>query len=288
MYYEQDFLKKHNGLYIENTWAGNSLEMQSYPFMILVYIAHGSGILKIDNNNYKMNEGDIVLINPKVEHGFYSTLQNKSLGVYCCCFDELFISKDKCIDEFPELSNFFGGVTTHLKIQDTTKKDIRNYIIRMLDDFIYSQPGYEYTAKCLLTMSVITVFRLFIKERIKKTPMNTNVIVGAVTNYVNKNIYKKFCINDISNVLHLSPDYICRVFKKYTNMSFSQFVMNSRVDKIKDALENTDRPVYLICEDFEFTSQYLNRMFKKITGYSMNDYKRLYNYKSNNTLYKLQ
>lgn len=289
MYYEYDFLNKHNGIYIENTWSDNNISKHSYPFMMLVYIAHGTGIFEINAERNCVSEGDVVLINSHAEHAFYSSLKDQTLGVYCCCFfeREIHITKEQCKEDFPELSGFFDGAPKYVMVQDTSKHDIRNYIIRMLDDFIYCQPGYEYTIRSLLTVTVVMVFRLRVKERIKKTPVNSNVIVGAVTNYVNKNIYKKFSITDIASILHLSPDYICRVFKKNTNISFSQFLINSRVDKIKDALENTDRPIYLICEKFEFTPQYINKMFKKATGYSMAEYKKKFNYKSDNSLYNL-
>lgn len=289
MYYEQDFLKKHNGLYIEHTWAGHELAKQAYPFMMIVYIAHGHGIMNIDNTNYEINENDIILTNPNVELGFYSTVDNKSLSMYCCCFDEseIYITRKDMKDEFPELTGFVNQTLTHIKLRDTSKNDIRNSIIRMLDDFLYHQPGYRYVIKSLITASILTSMRICVKERIKRTPENTNIIVGALTNYVNKNIYKKIHVNNIAEVLHLSPDYICRVFKKETNISFSDYILQSRVNKIKDALENTDRPIYIICDEFDFTPQYLNRMFKKHTGLSMNEYKKKYNYKSDNSLYRL-
>lgn len=289
MYYERDFVKKHGGLYVENTWAGNTLEKQIYSFMLMVYIAHGSGKLHIDNKDHEINEGDIVLINPDVELGFYSVIQNRSLSMYCCCFDEkeLNMTRKEMTEMFPELTDFFNRSVSHIALHDTSKNDIRNYMIRMIDDYLYLQPGYRYAVKGLLSAAAVMSFRICINERIKQTPVNTDIIVGALSNYVNKNIYKKIRVGDIAEILHLSPDYMCRVFKKHMNISFSDFVLVSRVNKIRDALENTDRPIYKICEDFDFTPQYLNRIFKKNTGLSMTEYKKRYNYKSDNLLYKL-
>ena len=82
MYYEYDFLNKHNGIYIENTWSDNSISKTSYPFMMLVYIAHGTGIFEINAERNSVSEGDVVLINSHTEHVFYSSMKNQTLGTY--------------------------------------------------------------------------------------------------------------------------------------------------------------------------------------------------------------
>ena len=58
-------------------------------------------------------------------------------------------------------------------------------------------------------------------------------------------------------------------------------------DKIRDELENIDRPIYQTYEEFDFTPQYLNSMFKKYTGYSISEYKAKFNYKAGNPLYTI-
>jgi YesN/AraC family two-component response regulator len=70
-------------------------------------------------------------------------------------------------------------------------------------------------------------------------------------------------------------------------MTFTQFSNRQRVDKIRDELENIDRPIYQTYEEFDFTPQYLNSMFKKYTGYSISEYKAKFNYKAGNPLYTI-
>lgn len=86
-------------------------------------------------------------------------------------------------------------------------------------------------------------------------------------------------------MLCFAPQYICTVFKNTTGLTFTQYINNLRVEKIRDSLEHTDRPIYIIMDDFDFSPQYFNRLFKKHTGYNLQEYKNKFNYKVNNPLY---
>lgn len=69
-------------------------------------------------------------------------------------------------------------------------------------------------------------------------------------------------------------------------MTFTEFANRMRAEKLKDELENVDRPLYLIYEDFDFSPQHLNHIFKDYTGYSMSEYKAKFNYKVDNPLFR--
>lgn len=68
-------------------------------------------------------------------------------------------------------------------------------------------------------------------------------------------------------------------------MTFIEYCNYRRVEKIKDSLEHTDRPLYIVYNDFDFTPRYLNKIFKEHTWYSVKEYKGKFNYKADNPLY---
>lgn len=287
LYCNAVFLKRYRGVYIEHTVVGHTVESHSCPHMALVYIAHGKGQHYIANRHNEVNEGDIILINSNTPNGFYSTLPERDLSVYCCSFlaDVLPYSLSEYKNDFPQLDSFFNGSVSYIQVQDTEQKDIRNLMVRMMDDFTYSQPGYEYILKSTLMVVLLNIFRIYTVRHHSKNVLNSNTTVGHISNYINKNIYSKISLHELAAMMHLTPQYLCRTFKKYTNMTLTQFVNRLRVEKIKDELEHTDRPIYIIYNDFDLTPQYINRMFKQHTGYSLLDYKEKFNYKVNNPLY---
>ena len=94
-----------------------------------------------------------------------------------------------------------------------------------------------------------------------------------------KPVIKAFRIkseNDITSAKNCKADFILLDSGAGTGRSFNW-----------NLLENIDRPIYQTYEEFDFTPQYLNSMFKKYTGYSISEYKAKFNYKAGNPLYTI-
>lgn len=285
-YCTTDFIKKSGGIFAEHTVANHNITYSEYDCEALIYVAHGDGRFHIDNASCSAQEGDVFLIKSKTPHCFTSTLPVYDLSVYCCLFLESLIPYrfTKYKDNFPELKDFFDGNKKFILVSDNNKI-IRNYMIKMLDDYSYSQPASEYSVQYALNIAITDLFRIFCAECNKKSTLNSNMTMGMLINYINQNIHSKISISTAAALFKFTPSYLCRLFKKNTGMTFSEFVNKVRVDKIKDALENTDRPIYVIYDDFELTPQYINRIFKNYTGYSLDEYKNKFNYKVNNPLF---
>lgn len=134
----------------------------------------------------------------------------------------------------------------------------------MIDNFNYSQPGYLFSIRSTITLILVNMFRLYSVDKNKADGFHSNVVINNVTNYINSKIYSKLSLNEVADKFGITPQHLCRLFKKHFNMTFTQFSNRQRVDKIRDELENIDRPIYQTYEEFDFTPQYLNSMFKNI------------------------
>ena len=80
-------------------------------------------------------------------------------------------------------------------------------------------------------------------------------------------------------VLFMNENYLGKLFYKETNEKFSQYVMKIRIEKAKKLLESsTDYKVYEICELTGFSDpQYFSQAFKKYTGFTPSEYKKVEN-----------
>lgn len=287
LYFDMELLKRNNNIYVIHSSLDYAVLPRSAPYMMLAYGAHSEGGFFINNTHHSVHEGDIFLIKPNVLNSFYSTLPGHYLTMYCCVFmpEVLRYPLEWFENDFPLLKNFLSGKQDYIMITDTPSKDIRDFFIRLIDDFSFSRPCHEYTCECLISLMVINVFKIFSANKEGGTRFNNNVVVGDAINYINKNIYKKIPMNELAAQLHITQQHLCRVFKKHMNMTFTEFVNKLRVDRIKDELEHTDRPIYLIYESFDFSSRYIDKIFRENTGYSLQQYKKKFNYKVNNSLY---
>lgn len=286
--YSKELMRSHNNIYAENISVDCTPAMESLPYMLLIYVAHHNGALRIYDALLNLREGDIYLVKANTPQTFYSTDKDYGMAVYCCAFDEgaLPFKFEKLESEFPNLSSFLKGNQPFLCVRDTPVKDIRNIFVSMLDEYASDQPCDEYSIQSYLTLMVIKTMKIAAAVKGEKTKLNGNIIVGQVINYINYNIHKKITLKELADLQHITPEYLCRLFRKETGKKLKDFINTVRVEQIKDALEHTDRPLYLIYEDYEYTKKYIDTLFRKHTGCSMNQYKSKYNYKVNNPLYK--
>lgn len=285
--YSKEFLEKHNGIFIEHAGTVMNMDTEVCSNMILAYVAHGNGTFWGRNVKSEIDEGDVIIIHKDSEYRFESSAPDRMISMYICAFDpdDIYCPFRTISSQFKELNYFFDFKAASIIVHDTEHKDIRNMMVRMIDEYTYMQPGYEIAVKAYLMNVLVNLFRLCSESGRKKTPDNKNHIIGHMYNYAHKNIHRKISLSEIAKLLHMTPQYICKVFKDNVGMTFVEYCNHIRVEKIKDWLENTDRPLYIIYSDFEFSHRYLNRIFKDQTGYSIKEYKDRFNYKSNNPLY---
>lgn len=287
LYYDREFILNHNGLYIEHTVAYGDKTVHTCPYYMLVYAAHGKGRHFIENTDHDFAEGDILLVNPDTEHCVYSIPNQRGMSIYCCSFleDILPCRMEYFIKDFPKLKGFLKGEIPCIHVHDTPQSDVLSLMIKMMDNYTYLTPCYALAITSQLTEALIDILRISSDDSPSES-FNTNTIVGHATSYVRLHVKEKISLNDVAEQLHISVQHLCRVFKKNTGMTFSEYVNRMRVEKMRHELVYTDRPLYIICGDFELTSKHLNRIFRQYTGLSMQEYKDKYNYKSQNPLYK--
>ncbi|HTG66491.1 MAG TPA: helix-turn-helix domain-containing protein [Flavobacterium sp.] len=79
-----------------------------------------------------------------------------------------------------------------------------------------------------------------------------------------------------SNLLHLSANYFGDLIKKDTSKSAQDHIQLKLINLAKERIFDTEKSVSQIAFELGFKyPQHFNRMFKKNTGYTPNEYKNL-------------
>ena len=74
--------------------------------------------------------------------------------------------------------------------------------------------------------------------------------------------------------MNTSTFYFCKLFKRATGLTFTDYVARVRVEKAKALLLERNRRVSEIAYDVGFQSlTHFNRIFRKIVGQSPTDYR---------------
>ena len=76
-------------------------------------------------------------------------------------------------------------------------------------------------------------------------------------------------LNEVAKAMHVSTFYFCKMFKKATGLTFTEYLGRVRIERAKTQLLNPNRRVSEIAYDVGFQSlTHFNRLFRQVAGQS--------------------
>ncbi len=277
---ECKYLSGGSNIFLEHTGAPRNAGAYYHDYYLIAYIAYGRGSHKLANYEEEISEGDVIIAAPNTSHCFRSCTELKYMEMYYCYFYPQALGKVKeniCRDFKTRISALKDN--GYLKVKDNSSKELRNIFIRMIDEFTDKPCGYEDIIQSSLIILLIKLFRFCGRDR-EEEPFCGNVIVDEVIRYINQNIYRSVKLSELAKSKHLTPEYLCRLFKKHTGMTTTQYINNLKAEKAKDMLRNTDRSIARIAETLGVSARHMKTIFMKKTGMSMSEYRKNNYYKS--------
>lgn len=120
---------------------------------------------------------------------------------------------------------------------------------------------------------MITLLNL-IKKRINQVPVNPTVL--KIEKFLYENYNKPITLEDIEKFTFFSKTHCHVIFKNEKGVSIIDFLNNYSINKAKELLIEGAMPLNDISEMIGFSSyNYFSRLFKKKTGYSPKEYRRI-------------
>lgn len=105
-------------------------------------------------------------------------------------------------------------------------------------------------------------------------PQKEPLIVRRARAYIAGHHANPISLDDISRALHVSAFYFCKIFKKATGLTFTEYLGRFRVEKAKKLLLNPHLRVNEIAYSVGFQSlTHFNRIFREITGQAPTRYR---------------
>lgn len=99
--------------------------------------------------------------------------------------------------------------------------------------------------------------------------------VQMAIKHMNQNYDKDISLHGVADKIGLSPNYFSSLFKKELQVNFVEYLNGIRIRKAQEYLKFTNLKSYEIADKIGFAHDtYFNRLFKKITGMTPNEYRR--------------
>lgn len=232
----------------------------------LLYIAAGKGhfYFKGSKEETIVPKGNMILFRPKEPQVYYYYAEDKT-EVYWVHFTGSQVEEFLDHYELPKDENvFFTGISPDYPW-------IYNQIIRELQ---LQRVNYEELLRILLRHILLTINR-YIKEQAQT---GTDIIndMERAAHYFRENYTKNISIEQYAAEHLMSVNWFILSFKNVMKMTPMQYILSLRIAVAKGLLENSNKNINEISDAIGYDNPlYFSRLFKKHTGYSPSQYKKL-------------
>lgn len=106
----------------------------------------------------------------------------------------------------------------------------------------------------------------------RKSSYKNHIIIN-VQKYIKSHIEERLSLNDIALVFGISPNYLSTLFKKNSELGFTDYVNNAKIARAKALLKDSNLKIYEVADQLGFESAfYFSKVFKKVEGISPRDF----------------
>jgi AraC-like DNA-binding protein len=245
-----------------------------HPEYELIFISGANGTRHIGEHISRYEDSDLVFIGPNIPHLNFDYGIRSDYEKIVIQMNEDFLNES--LQRMPELADIkllfdhgrkvvlFHG-QTKLIIGQRLKKLIQEthfrQFIELLEIFQVLATSTEYTI--LGIKPIEENYNLKEQQRLKK-----------IYHFVEQNYQQKIDVKTVIDLCNLSNATFCRYFKKMTQMTFTEFLNQYRINQAQKLLlqdYNVTEACFL--SGFENLS-YFNKSFKKLTGENPTQFKK--------------
>ncbi|OGF50166.1 MAG: hypothetical protein A2231_07795 [Candidatus Firestonebacteria bacterium RIFOXYA2_FULL_40_8] len=244
----------------------------------LQYVFSGEGVYMVNNMLYPVKEGMLLIIHRHEYHRITSVNKNKPLfkaGIMLssqifndygllkpCALKTLF----KCDKNFRRLLSFEKNEAIEAEmLVKGLFNDFAEKNIVWKESIVVGMAGL-----CLLIQKYIA------KAQEPPKQIKDAVIQGCL-DYIDRNISSDLSLSKLSEVVGLAPNYLSSKFSKISGISIKNYIIEKRISEARKKLElHPEVKIIAIAYETGFMDlSNFNHTFKKLTGFTPSDYRRI-------------
>ena len=249
-------------------------------FIEIIYMLEGSAYLEIDQDNYVLEEGDLILIHPKQTHGIYSTGKLPiKYGVLKFDAAHLNIPNSslpkisqilQMAQDTPEISGYFPQESlSHIPMKKLFDSCVQTVFEKQ---FGYDVLAHSYY--CLIVMELIKIWIQHGFQLKQQSSSKTSESLSEILEYMNNHASEPIKIEQLAAMCNMSYSHFAKEFKQYYGQTCKHYLLTIRLQKAEDLLRFTDYDLNYISQESGFSDcSHFIHCFKKKYGITPKQYR---------------
>ncbi len=256
---------------------------ESHDFWELVYVDKEGIVADVEGGQVCVEQGEILFHKPNAVHSLAADKQ-RAPNVFIISF----VCKSRAMSFFEgrKFKVHKGFAEFIYRIVEEGKKtfNLPHYNPNLTKMELLEAPtlGGQQLIKNYLEILLVSMMRAetekagagvyFLREK-----EETESITARAIAYMKANVGTKLTIAEICEEVHYNKSYLFRTFKKDTGSTIIEYFTRLKIEQAKKYLRDGKMNITQIAEALAFdTPNYFTKTFRKITGYSPLQYKKIY------------
>ena len=239
----------------------------------IAFIKKGQGELIISDDTHPYSAGDIFVIGSNIPHQFDSI---KQMGVSSHMISVFFTKRTfgSYFVEIPELETihqFFHKSESGFKLLPNNNT-VRELMLKIPNADKFSR--YILFLKIIEKICHCETLNLANFMDSKETSINNGGRMQTVFDYVMNNFHEDITLEQVAELVYMTPNAFCRFFKQRTNKTFFNYLIELRIEHACQLLRNNpDISIAQVSNRCGFNSiSNFNRKFKKLKKKTPSNY----------------
>jgi AraC-like DNA-binding protein len=252
----------------------NTFLWHYHPEFELVYVEADAGIRHVGTHISTYTQSDLVFIGSNLPHlNFDYRLRSDYHQIVIQLRCDFMGTALGLTPEFAGIAKLFRTAEYGIAFDGVTKQKVAKQLRQL-----------EGLSSLEQLLQLIDIFQILANSD-EKTILNKDlssknfilkdkIRMGAIYEYIDAEYHREPDVNIVAQKVNLTTPAFCRYFRRQTNMTFTEFVNQYRIERAKNLLmqnNNVSETCYAVGID---SLSYFNKLFKEIAGENPSDFKR--------------
>ena len=201
----------------------------------VIYLLDGSMTASVSEKKYTLRKGELLIISPRELHA------TRGLGEVSYIL--LQIPCDYLSKTLEQVSLLHFQTYFPSNMESSAQKELCECLLRLLDLYNRKEDGYRLCFSSVVYYFLYILYRNYSRKvsRELRERENRNLErIEETIQYVRNNYRNEISLSEAAGLLNVSPEYFCRLFKKHTGQTFSEYVNAVRLLHFYQDLVQTD------------------------------------------------
>lgn len=233
------------------------------PQYVLHYIIDGEGSFTVNNKTYILKKNQGFLIRPGTVT-YYEAAKDNPWSYMWIGFNGV------KAETYLNYANLNEENLIFEYSKDSTLKDYISEMLKLNEMDYSNELKIEGLLYFFMSKLVETRKDVFSQKAYKSAELYLEKSIEFIENNYSNNIK----INDIATYIGINRSYLTHIFKKNINISPQDFLVNYKIDKACNLLQNTDLSIKVVAKSIGYSDPLtFSKIFKKVKGLSPKNYR---------------